>query len=59
MNAQHAIHFHSDEHGAPVRDADSPLLQVYRSGESVARIETVFPGRRTGRLPKLKCRCCR
>ncbi|MBK6726572.1 MAG: EAL domain-containing protein [Xanthomonadales bacterium] len=41
MNAQHAIH-HSDEHGKPVRDADSPLLQVYRSGESVARIETVF-----------------
>ena len=41
MNAQHAIH-HSDEHGKAVPDADSPLLQVYRSGESVARIETVF-----------------
>ena len=41
MNAQQAIH-HSDEHGKPVADADSPLLQVYRSGESVARIETVF-----------------
>lgn len=41
MNAQHAIH-HSDEHGKAVADADSPLLQVYRSGESVARIETVF-----------------
>ncbi|HWT14731.1 MAG TPA: EAL domain-containing protein [Patescibacteria group bacterium] len=41
MNAQHAIH-HSDEHGRAVRDEDSPLLQVYRSGESVARIETVF-----------------
>ncbi|MBL0030587.1 MAG: GGDEF domain-containing protein [Rhodanobacteraceae bacterium] len=25
-----------------LRDEDSPLLQVYRSGESVARIETVF-----------------
>ncbi len=41
MNAQHAIH-HSDEQGRALRDEDSPLLQVYRSGESVARIETVF-----------------
>ena len=41
MNAQHAIH-HSDENGRAIRDEDSPLLAVYRSGESVARIETVF-----------------
>ncbi|HQW80871.1 MAG TPA: EAL domain-containing protein [Pseudomonadota bacterium] len=41
MNAQHAIH-HSDEHGRALRDDESPMLQVYRSNESIARIETVF-----------------
>lgn len=41
MSAQHAIH-HSDEQGRAVHDEDSALLQVYRKGESVARIETVF-----------------
>ena len=41
MNAHHAIH-HSDEQGRAIRDEDSTLLQVYRSGESVVRIETVF-----------------
>ncbi|HRG15948.1 MAG TPA: EAL domain-containing protein [Pseudomonadota bacterium] len=41
MNAQHAIH-HSDEQGRALREEDSALLQVYRNGESVARIETVF-----------------
>lgn len=41
MNAHQAIH-HSDAQGRAIREQDSPLLQVYRNGEAVARIETVF-----------------